>query len=41
MAVARIPNTTEHAFSAQVVNPPGYVEPARIVTAIWLPSFMI
>jgi hypothetical protein len=41
MAVARIPNTTEHAFSAQVVNPPGYVEPARIVTAIWLPSFMM
>jgi hypothetical protein len=39
--VARIPNTTEHAFFAQVVNPPGYVEPTCIITAIWLPSFMM
>jgi hypothetical protein len=41
MAVACSFTATKHAFCVQVVNPPGYVEPAGIVTAIWLPSFMM
>jgi len=41
MAVVWITNATEHAFCTWVVDPPGYDEPTRIITAIWLPSFMM
>ncbi len=41
MAMAWTIHAIEHAFCTQVVDPPGYNEPACTITAVWLPSFMM